>query len=123
MSTRWFALLTLLSSVVLPYASSQTAAPTLAASALTAVPPLIPYSGQVEGRTGETSATFLIYKDQSGGEPLFTETQTVVVDTTGRYGVQLGAANPNGLPSDLSLPAKRAGWKCRSPGRRRRLGY
>ena len=56
------ALLTILPSIVLPYAASQTAAPTLAASALTAVPPLVPYSGQIEGRTGQTSATFLIYK-------------------------------------------------------------
>ncbi len=101
MNTRWFALLPLLSFVVLPYASSQTAAPGLAASALTAVPPLVPYSGQVEGGSGPTTATFLIYKDQTGGEPLFTETQTVAVDGTGRYKVQLGAANPNGLPSDL----------------------
>ena len=95
------ALATALSSIVLPYAASQTAAPTLAASALTAVPPLVPYSGQVEGRTGQAAATFLIYKDQTGGEPLFTESQIVSFDAAGRYKIQLGAANPNGLPSDL----------------------
>ena len=101
MNLRKLALSILLLSIVLPYARSQTAAPTLAASALTAVPPLVPYSGQVEGRTGQTSATFLIYKDQTGGEPLFTESQIVSLDPTGHYKVQLGAANPNGLPFDL----------------------
>ena len=102
MNFRTLALLAILPSIALPYAASQTAAaPTLAASALTAVPPLVPYSGQVEGRTGQTSATFLIYKDQTGGEPLFTESQIVSLDPTGHYKVQLGAANPSGLPFDL----------------------
>ena len=101
MNSRTLALLAILPSIALPYAASQTEAPTLAASALTAVPPLVPYSGQVEGRTGQASATFLIYKDQTGGEPLFTESQIVSLDPTGHYKVQLGAANPNGLPSDL----------------------
>ncbi len=101
MNFRALSLSILLSSIVLPYAASQTAAPTLAASALTAVPPLVPYSGQVEGRTGQTSATFLIYKDQQGGEPLFTESQMISFDQAGHYKVQLGAANPNGLPPDL----------------------
>ncbi len=101
MNFRRLALATVLSSIVLPYAASQTAVPNLAASALTAVPPLVPYSGQVEGRTGQTSATFLIYKDQTGGEPLFTESQMIGFDPTGHYKVQLGAANPHGLPPDL----------------------
>jgi hypothetical protein len=77
MNFRSLSLATLLSLIVLPYVAAQTFPPTLAASALTAVPPLVPYSGQVEGRTGQTSATFLIYKDQTGGEPLFTESQMI----------------------------------------------
>ena len=119
---RTLALLTILPSIALPYAASQTAAaPTLAASAFTAVPPLVPYSGQVEGRTGQTSATFLIYKDQTGGEPLFTESQIVSLDPTGHYKVQLGAANPNGLPSTYSPPAKPVGSRYRSPASQRSL--
>jgi len=101
MNFRALALLTLLSPIVLPYAASQTTAQTLAASALTAVPPLVPYSGQVAGRAGQATVTFLIYKDQQGGEPLFTESQIIAFDEAGRYKVQLGASNPNGLPSDL----------------------
>jgi hypothetical protein len=101
MNFRTLALSILLPALVLPYTASQTAAPTPAASALAAVPPLVPYSGQVEGRNGQASATFLIYKDQTGGEPLFTESQMISFDSTGHYKIQLGAANPNGLPSDL----------------------
>lgn len=101
MNFRTLALSTLLSAVVLPYAASQTAASSLAASALTAVPPLVPYSGQMEGLTGAKSVTFLIYKDQQGGEPLFTESQMIGFDQSGHYKVQLGAGNPNGLPAEL----------------------
>jgi hypothetical protein len=78
----------------------------IAASAPTAVPALVPYSGLViagDGKTfaAESGVTFQIYKDEVGGEALWTETQTVAIDSTGRYKVQLGATNPNGLPADL----------------------
>ncbi len=78
----------------------------IAASAPTAVPALVPYSGAViagDGKTfaAESGVTFQIYKDEVGGEALWTETQTVAIDSTGHYKVQLGAANPNGLPADL----------------------
>ncbi len=84
----------------------QNATPNVAASAPTAVPPLIPYSGAVIAGDGKTLApvsdvTFQIYKDEVGGEALWTETQTVAVDSTGHYKAQLGATNPNGLPADL----------------------
>jgi trimeric autotransporter adhesin len=77
-----------------------------AATASTAVPALIPYSGvavTAEGKplSGELGATFLIYKDETGGEPLFTESQTVAIDAAGHYAAQLGATYPNGLPLDL----------------------
>jgi hypothetical protein len=101
MNFRSLALLAFSLSVVLPYAASQTAARTPATSALTAVPPLVSYSGQVEGRTGQVPVTFLIYKDQTGGEPLFAESQIVSFDHTGHYNTQLGVANSNGLPLDL----------------------
>ncbi len=47
------------------------------------------------------TVTFLIYKDEQGGEPLFTETQSVAVDATGHYKAQLGATLTNGIPIDL----------------------
>ncbi len=78
----------------------------IAASAPTAVPSLVPYSGTVIAGDGkafaaESGVTFQIYKDEVGGEALWTETQTVAIDSAGHYKVQLGAANPNGLPADL----------------------
>jgi hypothetical protein len=87
-------------------ASSATLVAPLAASAPTVVPALVPYSGVAVDRdghalSGETGITFLIYKDQNGGEPLFTETQSVVPDSTGHYAVHLGASMSSGIPLDL----------------------
>ncbi len=78
----------------------------LAASAATTVPALVPYSGAALGMdgkalAGESSVTFQIYKEEAGGEPLWSESQMIAVDLTGHYRVQLGAASPNGLPQDL----------------------
>ena len=78
----------------------------LAASAATAVPALVPFSGTLtepDGKpvSGETAITFLIFKDQTGGEPLFVETQAVTPDASGHYKVQLGATLASGLPADL----------------------
>lgn len=105
-------LFTLCSILELPWAAAQTmpSAPTtptpMAASAATAVPPMIPYSGTAldsrgNALTGEMIVTFLIYKGEQGGEPLFAETQTVTPDRAGQYKVQLGASLSNGIPIDL----------------------
>lgn len=77
-----------------------------AASAPTAVPSLVPYAGtalDAAGKplTGEIGVTFLIFKDEQGGEPLFSETQSVALNAAGHYKVQLGATLANGLPADL----------------------
>jgi hypothetical protein len=77
-----------------------------AASAPTVIPALVPFSGVAvsgDGRplTGEIGMTFLIFKQEQGGEPLWVESQTAVLDPAGHYKVQLGAGNPNGLPSAL----------------------
>ena len=78
----------------------------LAASASTSVPALVPFSGTLtepDGKpvSGETAITFLIFKDQEGGEPLFAETQAVTPDASGHYKVELGATLANGLPIEL----------------------
>ena len=106
MKVRTSMLFTLGVLLIAPIASPQTPATPLAASAPTAVPSLVPYSGTAtapDGKdlTGESSMTFRIYKDELGGEPLWTETQNVALDSTGHYKAQLGAANPSGLPTDL----------------------
>ncbi len=86
--------------------SAQTSPSIAAASASTPVPPLVAYVGvafDAQGRplTSSASISFLIFKDETGGDPLFAETQTVELDLTGHYKVQLGATLPNGLPQDL----------------------
>jgi len=107
MDIRRFAGLALASLLVLPMtAAPQTTVTPVAASAPTAVPSLVPYSGVAidgDGRLlrGETGITFQIYKDEAGGEALWTESQTLAIDPTGHYKVQLGATHPNGLPSSL----------------------
>ena len=100
-----FLLFSLTLSLALP-AAPQQARSNAAASASTAVPPLIPYSGVVGIVPGAqpaagASITFLIYKDEQGGEPLFAETQSVAIDATGHYRAQLGATLTNGIPMDL----------------------
>ena len=78
----------------------------VAATAATVIPALVRYSGvalRADGKalSGASSITFLIFKDQAGGEPLWAETQTVGFDPAGHYEVYLGAGNPSGLPADL----------------------
>ena len=91
--------------VTLP-AAPQKALTGMAATAETVVPALVPYSGTLESVGGkpfsaEASVTFLIYKGEEGGEALFIETQTVVIDSAGHYKAQIGATLPSGLPLEL----------------------
>jgi hypothetical protein len=50
---------------------------------------------------GPLNITFLIYKEPQGGEPLWYETETVSPGVAGKFTVDLGATEPNGLPTDL----------------------
>jgi hypothetical protein len=65
----------------------------------------MPYAGVVAGQDGkprsgeEVLVTFLLFTQQSGGDPLWAESQTVALDAAGRYQVQLGAVSPSGLPA------------------------
>jgi len=69
------------------------------------VPRLVNFSGKaVDGGkviTGVAGATFAIYSEESGGSPLWLETQNIQADPKGNYTVQLGATKPDGLPLDL----------------------
>ncbi|MFB3923710.1 MAG: hypothetical protein ACE145_18450 [Terriglobia bacterium] len=70
------------------------------------VPRLIRYSGILQDTTGKPvdgvqDLTFSLYANESGGEPLWYETQTVELDAAGRYAVLLGAMHPDGLPASL----------------------
>ncbi len=70
------------------------------------VPPLVNYGGVLQDSAGKplsgvVSVTFSIYKDSQGGTPLWSETQNLQVDSSGRYSVMLGSTTNSGLPEDL----------------------
>lgn len=62
---------------------------------------LVDASGQPLTQTGTVNVSFAIYNSQTGGQPVWQETQNVSVDSQGHYTVQLGASQPTGLPADL----------------------
>ncbi len=72
-------------------------------NAITAtVPPLIKVSGTISGDSGSTvGVTFALYAEQTGGAPLWLETQNVALNANGRYTIYLGANHANGVPLDL----------------------
>jgi hypothetical protein len=79
-----------------------------------AVPGLVNYSGVLKDAsghivTGVTGVTFLLYKDERGGPPLWIETQNVTPDKTGHYTVTLGATKTDGSLAD-SFSGGEARW-------------
>jgi len=77
-----------------------------AASAPTPVPALVAFAGSADDAQGKplggaVALAFKVYKDERGGEPLWSETQNVALDEAGRYQTELGAASPNGIPAGL----------------------
>ncbi len=70
------------------------------------VPRVVRLSGTFVPANGLPSSpvetvTLAIYGDETGGAPLWRETQYVTLDGAGRYSVLLGATQPEGLPVDL----------------------
>jgi hypothetical protein len=87
---------------------------TVATNTNVAVPPLVNFSGvltDLNGKplSGVVGVTFLLYKDQQGGSPLWMETQNVQPDSRGHYTVMLGSTSSSGLPSDIFV-AGEAHW-------------
>ena len=77
-------------------------APTNSSTVQSSVPRLIRFSGSLKdannnGVSGRVNLTFSIYKDQSGGTSLWSESQNVEADAQGRYSVMLGATSSAGL--------------------------
>ena len=73
---------------------------------VSSVPPVIRFGGilkNVDGtpRTTLTNVTFRIFKDAEGGKPIWTETQNVQPDSTGRFAVFLGVLHAGGLPQEI----------------------
>ena len=77
--------------------------PTQASTQTAAVPHLVKFSGTVKATSGQalTGITFALYREDQGGAPLWVETQSVQLDSSGRYSVMLGVTKADGLPADL----------------------
>ena len=85
-----------------------------AASADSVVPAVVKFTGtlsDVEGKplAGTVGVTFMLYKEQTGGAPLWIETQNVQADKNGHYSVMLGSATSHGLPLEVFV-AGEARW-------------
>jgi hypothetical protein len=92
---------------------------TASSTDLSAVPPLVNFTStlsDINGKpiVGVTGVTFLLYKDQQGGSPLWIEAQTVTTDENGHYSVILGAASAAGLPTSL-FPSGESRWLAVQP--------
>jgi hypothetical protein len=89
-----------------PASGQQLATEPHVTSAQAGVPPLIRFTStaqDVNGNslTGLVGMTFAIYAEESGGSPLWLETQNVQADKNGHYTALLGATKPGGLPVEL----------------------
>jgi hypothetical protein len=125
-SCKFVGLMILLAAAILPEravagnkAASDTSATTSATSAETgaaagtgsvALPAVLPrqvrFNGVLEDGSGQPlsgvqGVTFALYAEQTGGAPLWLETQNVTADAAGRYTVLLGSMRADGLPQDL----------------------
>ena len=83
-------------------------------AANTGVPGLMNFSGTLRNANGKPltsviGVTFMLYKDQQGGSPLWMETQNVQPDKSGHYSVMLGSTTSAGLPQDLFVSGE-ARW-------------
>jgi hypothetical protein len=79
-----------------------------------AVPRLVKFSGIVRDgsgvpRTGVAGLTFALYAAEDGGVALWSETQNVQLDSTGRYTAFIGAGSAEGIPVDLFMSGQ-AQW-------------
>src|SRR5262245_34396846 len=74
-------------------------------TASTSVPRVIRVNGVMPLATGSPApveiVTFAIYADETGGQPVWQETQNVVVSSDGQYTALLGSTMSDGLPLDV----------------------
>jgi len=65
------------------------------------VPRLVRFGATIAHVQGTMGVTFALYRDQTGGPPLWLETQNITVDEKGQYFVDLGANHAEGIPLAL----------------------
>jgi len=72
------------------------------------VPGVVKFAGTLNDATGKpvngtVGVTFLLYKEQAGGAPLWVETQNVQTDASGHYSVMLGSTTNHGIPAGTAF--------------------
>ena len=73
----------------------------------TSLPLIVKFNGLLRGLsdglplTDLVGVTFALYKSETGGAPLWLETQNVDLDAAGEFTVLLGSAHSGGIPVDL----------------------
>jgi hypothetical protein len=92
--------------VVLCWLACATALPAQQQTSIAPVPRVVWFSGIFRPADGLSIApvetvTLAVYREREGADPLWQETQNVVVRTDGRYDVLLGSTTAEGLPLDL----------------------
>src|SRR5271168_3935031 len=102
LTRRFAAVLILISLLTAVRANARQSADTASAS----IPQIVSFSGtlsdfDVKPASGVVGITFVLYKEEQGGRPLWRETQNVTLDDAGRFSVKLGASAPEGLPAEL----------------------
>jgi hypothetical protein len=100
------------------------AAPAISAQSTTStavlsVPRYVSFSSNLENQdrkpaAGAVDVTFRLYAEESGGEPLWSETQRLTLDEAGRFTVTLGANTTGGVPVEL-FAAQKARWLAMEP--------
>jgi hypothetical protein len=84
------------------------------APSLSSLPRLVRFSGVLRNPngtplTGVVGVTFALYSEQTGGAPLWLETQNVTADGSGHYSALLGSTKPEGLPAEM-FASEQARW-------------
>jgi hypothetical protein len=79
---------------------------TMSGSEATTGARLIRFNGRALSASGQplsgvAGVTFVIYAEQTGGAPLWQETQNLATDASGRFSALLGAGNSAGIPVEL----------------------
>ena len=95
--------------MVLLFWASSSFGQTDTAASVAAVPPIVRFAGTLTTTNATVDMNFAIYKDQTGGAPLWLETQNVMLDSNGRYTVNLGSNHAGGIPAEL-FAAGEARW-------------
>ena len=85
-----------------------------ASKPVSVVPTIVNFPGTLtdasgQPMTGVVGVTFLLYREQQGGAPLWMETQNVRPDRAGHYSVMLGSTTSQGLPANVFVSGE-ARW-------------